>query len=308
MTEVAGEQPPEPARGGTRRARTAPAALLFTVLGEFVLPTGGAAWTSAFIDVLGRLGVEEKAARQALMRTAADGWLAAERVGRRTRWRLTPAGERLLTDGTERIYGFTRPRAGLGRPLAARAGPRAGDRPGRPAPAAHPAELGRVRQRRAGRLDQPARRPGRRGASRCWPRPGWRTAQVFIAEHAGRRRRWRAMVRPGLGPGRHRGRRTRSSWPRSRPPSPATRWPGWSSWCTPGAGSRAIDPELPAAAAAAALERDRGGRAVRPPARGLVGGRRGRVDPPRHLDRWARSGPPGAGALRPATAGRRLRA
>jgi phenylacetic acid degradation operon negative regulatory protein len=81
--------------------------LLLTVLGELVLPAGGAAWTSAFIDVLGRLGVEEKAARQALMRTAADGWLASGRDGRRTRWSLTPDGERLLTEGTDRIYGFT---------------------------------------------------------------------------------------------------------------------------------------------------------------------------------------------------------
>jgi phenylacetic acid degradation operon negative regulatory protein len=81
--------------------------LLFTVLGEFVLPAGETAWTSAFIEIFGRLGVEEKAARQALMRTAADGWLASERVGRRTMWRLTPAAERLLIDGTERIYGFT---------------------------------------------------------------------------------------------------------------------------------------------------------------------------------------------------------
>ena len=55
--------------------------LLLTVLGEFVLPAGGLAWTSALIDVLGRLGIEEKATRQALMRTASDGWLAAERVG-----------------------------------------------------------------------------------------------------------------------------------------------------------------------------------------------------------------------------------
>lgn len=81
--------------------------LLFTVLGEFVLPAGGAAWTSAFIDVFARLGVEEKAIRQALMRTAADGWLKPERAGRRTMWRLTPDAERLLTEGTERIYGFT---------------------------------------------------------------------------------------------------------------------------------------------------------------------------------------------------------
>jgi phenylacetic acid degradation operon negative regulatory protein len=81
--------------------------LLFTVLGEFVLPHGGVAWTSAFINVLGRLGVEEKATRQALMRTASDGWLSSERIGRRTRWRLTENAERLLTEGTERIYGFT---------------------------------------------------------------------------------------------------------------------------------------------------------------------------------------------------------
>jgi phenylacetic acid degradation operon negative regulatory protein len=80
--------------------------LLFTVLGEFVLPSGGAAWTSAFIDALGRLGVEEKACRQALMRTAADGWLTADRAGRRASWRLTGSGVRLLTEGTERIYGF----------------------------------------------------------------------------------------------------------------------------------------------------------------------------------------------------------
>lgn len=81
--------------------------LLFTVLGEFVLPSRGSARTSALIDVLGRLGVAEKACRQALMRTAADGWLTAERTGRTTTWRLTGSAEKLLTDGTARIFGFT---------------------------------------------------------------------------------------------------------------------------------------------------------------------------------------------------------
>ncbi len=80
--------------------------LLFTVLGEFVLPAGESAWTSAFIEIFGRLGVEEKAIRQALARTAADGWIRPERLGRRTRWWLTPDGNRLLTEGTERIYAF----------------------------------------------------------------------------------------------------------------------------------------------------------------------------------------------------------
>jgi phenylacetic acid degradation operon negative regulatory protein len=80
--------------------------LLFTVLGEFVLPSGGSAWTSAFIDVFARIGVEEKAIRQALARTGADGWIRPERDGRRTRWVLTADGERLLTEGTKRIYAF----------------------------------------------------------------------------------------------------------------------------------------------------------------------------------------------------------
>jgi phenylacetic acid degradation operon negative regulatory protein len=83
--------------------------LLFTVLGEFVLPTGGSAWTSAFIETFNRLGVEEKTIRQALARTAADGWIRPERHGRRTRWWLTADGDRLLTEGTERIYAFAGP-------------------------------------------------------------------------------------------------------------------------------------------------------------------------------------------------------
>jgi phenylacetic acid degradation operon negative regulatory protein len=80
--------------------------LLLTVLGEFVLPGGGSAWTSEFIEVLGLLGVEEKAARQALMRAGADGWLSSRRHGRRTLWSLTDSAQRELTEGAERIYGF----------------------------------------------------------------------------------------------------------------------------------------------------------------------------------------------------------
>jgi phenylacetic acid degradation operon negative regulatory protein len=82
--------------------------LLLTVLGEWVLPAGRPVWTATFLDALALLGVEEKATRQALARSAAEGWLDSERRGRRTAWRLTPAGVRLLTDGTARIYGFGR--------------------------------------------------------------------------------------------------------------------------------------------------------------------------------------------------------
>src|SRR5436309_1211613 len=69
MTEARlGEQPPTLLRrhaAGTDSARS----VLFTVLGELVLRTGGGARTSRFIDVVGRLGVAEKAARQAPLGT-----------------------------------------------------------------------------------------------------------------------------------------------------------------------------------------------------------------------------------------------
>jgi phenylacetic acid degradation operon negative regulatory protein len=81
-------------------------ALLLTVLGELVLPQGGQAWTRSLIDLLALVGVEEKNARQALARTADQGFVAPDRIGRRVRWGLTVDGKELLTEGTRRIYDF----------------------------------------------------------------------------------------------------------------------------------------------------------------------------------------------------------
>ena len=80
--------------------------LLLTVLGELVLPGDGTAWTSAVLAVFARMGIAEKATRQALMRTSQAGWLQSERDGRRAKWVLTPAATAMLTDGAERIYSF----------------------------------------------------------------------------------------------------------------------------------------------------------------------------------------------------------
>lgn len=77
--------------------------LLLTVLGEFVLPSGRPVWTSSLLELLADLDVAEKAARQAIMRTADSGWIEASRVGRETRWSLTPAGTELLREGSARI-------------------------------------------------------------------------------------------------------------------------------------------------------------------------------------------------------------
>ena len=74
-----------------RRSVGAPAArsTLLTVLGEFLLPRPEGAWQEALIGSLRLLGFTPSAARQAVVRSAREGWLEGERVGRRSRMRLT---------------------------------------------------------------------------------------------------------------------------------------------------------------------------------------------------------------------------
>jgi phenylacetic acid degradation operon negative regulatory protein len=83
-------------------------ALLLTLLGEFVLPSGGQAWTSTFLEAMAALEVEPKTTRQAITRTAAAGLLRSARAGRQVSWSLTDSAVKLLTEGTERIYHFGR--------------------------------------------------------------------------------------------------------------------------------------------------------------------------------------------------------
>ncbi len=97
-----------PAAAGARTGSASARSLLLTMLGEFVHPRDGAAWTGTLVSALGALGVEEKSARQTITRTASHGLLASERHGRRVRWQLTEEGREVLTEGTSRIYGFLR--------------------------------------------------------------------------------------------------------------------------------------------------------------------------------------------------------
>lgn len=93
---------------GVRQDGTATASsasdLLITVFGELMLPNGGSAWTQTLVDALGLSDVETKAARQAISRLANKGWITSERVGRRSKWSLTPWATSLLQRGADRIY------------------------------------------------------------------------------------------------------------------------------------------------------------------------------------------------------------
>src|SRR3954470_8461102 len=94
-----------------RRSVGAPAArsVLLTVLGEYLLPRPDGAWQEQLIGGLALLGATPAAARQAIVRSAREGWLESERVGRRSRMRLTASRAELLRGGARRIYGFGGP-------------------------------------------------------------------------------------------------------------------------------------------------------------------------------------------------------
>lgn len=87
-----------PLRGPSARA------YLLMMLGLYVLDQDDAAWTKTFLDALGLVGFEQKAARQALTRSAAAGWLTQIRDGRRVRWRLTPRGRAFLHAAETRLF------------------------------------------------------------------------------------------------------------------------------------------------------------------------------------------------------------
>src|SRR5690242_5283688 len=91
-----------------QRSVGAPAArsVLLTVLGEYVLPLDDAVWLETLLNALEVLDYKSQAARQALARSVADGWLSSQRRGRRARLRLTADTEQMLRIGAEGIYSF----------------------------------------------------------------------------------------------------------------------------------------------------------------------------------------------------------
>ena len=92
-----------PRRLGPARGPSAHAYLLI-LLGDYALDQDNAAWTRTIVEALGLVGFEEKAARQALTRAANAGLLVPSRVGRRTRWSITPAGHESLTAAKNRLF------------------------------------------------------------------------------------------------------------------------------------------------------------------------------------------------------------
>jgi phenylacetic acid degradation operon negative regulatory protein len=94
-----------------RRSVGAPAArsALLTLLGEYVAADGRPVYRDTLVTALEALGYRNGAARQAIVRSVAAGWMTSAREGRRSRMALTPQAREMLLAGAPRIYGFGEP-------------------------------------------------------------------------------------------------------------------------------------------------------------------------------------------------------
>lgn len=79
--------------------------LIVTVFGDAVAPRGGVVALASLITVGSVFGITERHVRTAVGRLAQEGWLAAERIGRSSFYRLTSAGRTRFAAATQRIYG-----------------------------------------------------------------------------------------------------------------------------------------------------------------------------------------------------------
>ena len=89
-----------PSEDGAVRPQT----LMFTLLGTYLLGREEAVSAGSVIEIFGRVGVGEHAARSTLTRMVNRGLLLRQRHGRTMYFGLTARTERILRDGEERLW------------------------------------------------------------------------------------------------------------------------------------------------------------------------------------------------------------
>ena len=80
------------------------ASLIVTVFGDTVSQHGGRVWLGSLVRVLASLGLDERLVRTSVFRLVRDGWLSAEKAGRRSFYRFSPTGQKEYERAARRIY------------------------------------------------------------------------------------------------------------------------------------------------------------------------------------------------------------
>lgn len=78
--------------------------VVMTLFGDVILPHGGALWLGSLIRLLAPFGISDRLARTSVYRLAEEGWLSAQREGRRSLYTLRPSAARRFEKAYKRIY------------------------------------------------------------------------------------------------------------------------------------------------------------------------------------------------------------
>jgi phenylacetic acid degradation operon negative regulatory protein len=78
--------------------------LLITVYGDAIAPHGGSILLGKLIELVKPLGLKDRQVRTCVFRLVREDWLGATPIGRRSLYKLTPAGQRRITHAYRRIY------------------------------------------------------------------------------------------------------------------------------------------------------------------------------------------------------------
>ncbi len=85
----------EPSRTGS---------IVITVFGDAIVPRGGSVWLGTLLEFFEGLDIDAGVVRTAMSRLASDGWLAREKVGRNSFYRLADKGRQTFEAATRHIY------------------------------------------------------------------------------------------------------------------------------------------------------------------------------------------------------------
>ena len=78
--------------------------VVMTLFGDVIAPHGGQVWLGCLIELLAPFGINDRLVRTSVFRLAEEGWLDAQREGRRSRYLLNPSSAHRFERAYQRIY------------------------------------------------------------------------------------------------------------------------------------------------------------------------------------------------------------
>lgn len=78
--------------------------LVMTIFGDAIAPHGGRLWLGSLIELVAPLGATDRLVRTSVFRLVQEGWLVANREGRRSSYALRPDAEPRFARANRRIY------------------------------------------------------------------------------------------------------------------------------------------------------------------------------------------------------------